>query len=378
MANQIFANKREVACKAGGGKTICAMPDVCMTPPETPATPPGIPVPYPNTGFASDTTDGSKTVHISGKEVMLKNKSFFKTSTGDEAGCATKKGVISSTNKGKVYFVAWSMNVKIEGENVVRHLDMTTNNHGSPTANESIPWPFIETVYDSDGVAIKDACTNDKQREKDACKGYKSKDNPTGKDVCGEGGLGSSYSKHKGATTTRSINASEDKCAAARRCRLTKFNAKRDGIEGCCPAQTPDHLIPKSSFYARNTKGNKLAGWSGYEPNDAPCMCSEGGNNTGTHGLRHACHKSTAAPIKPGMRRGFMDEMKHCVASVKQVAPHCSPECLEAQLIRGHEEMGDLTKEVKFSPCGKPDTSRFSELIARIEAASKRFPKNVK
>src|SRR3954469_14440388 len=91
VANKIFANGREVACKAGSGKTICAMPDVCFTPPENPATPPGVPVPYPNTALASDTTDGSKTVMISDKEVMLKNKSHFKKSTGDEAGCAAKK-----------------------------------------------------------------------------------------------------------------------------------------------------------------------------------------------------------------------------------------------------------------------------------------------
>ena len=49
-----------------------------MTPPENPATPPGVPVPYPNTGMASDTTDGSRSVQISGKEIMLKNKSYFK------------------------------------------------------------------------------------------------------------------------------------------------------------------------------------------------------------------------------------------------------------------------------------------------------------
>src|SRR5262249_37171885 len=146
MANKVFANGREVACKAGAGKTICAMPDVCFTPPENPATPPGVPVPYPNTGMASDTTEGSKNVMISGKEIMLKNKSYFKTSTGDEAGCAAKKGLVSSKNTGKVYFIAWSMDVKFEGENATRHLDMTTNNHASPLANESIPWPFVDTM----------------------------------------------------------------------------------------------------------------------------------------------------------------------------------------------------------------------------------------
>ena len=89
---------------------------------------PGRSGPYPNTGYASDTTEGSQTVQISGKEVMLKNKSYFKQSTGDEAGAAAKKGVVTSTNRGKVYFIAWSSDVKFEGENAVRHLDMTTHN----------------------------------------------------------------------------------------------------------------------------------------------------------------------------------------------------------------------------------------------------------
>lgn len=139
MANDVFANGREISCKKADGKTICEFPDVCFTPPENPATPPGVPIPYPNTAFAKDTTKGSKTVKITGQEVMLKNKSYFKTSTGDEAGCAAKKGVITSKIKGKAYFISWSMDVKFEGENVVRHLDMTTNNHASPMANGSVP-----------------------------------------------------------------------------------------------------------------------------------------------------------------------------------------------------------------------------------------------
>lgn len=135
MSNQVYANNMEVSCKAANGKSICAFPDVCFTPPENPATPPGVPVPYPNTGFASDTADGSSTVKISGQEVMLKNKSYFKKSTGDEAGCAAKKGVVTSKNMGKVYFTAWSLDVMVEGENVVRHLDLTTHNHASQPPN---------------------------------------------------------------------------------------------------------------------------------------------------------------------------------------------------------------------------------------------------
>ena len=146
MSNKVFANGREISCKAAAGKTICAMPDVCFTPPENPATPPGVPVPYPNTGMASDTTDGSKNVKISNKEVGLKNKSCFKKSTGDEAGSAAKKGVITSKNTGKVFFEAWSMDVKIEGQNAVRHLDLTTNNHAS-TPGDTPTWPYCDEMF---------------------------------------------------------------------------------------------------------------------------------------------------------------------------------------------------------------------------------------
>src|SRR5215510_5953635 len=92
MADDVLANGREISCQAASSKSIAAFPDVCMTPPENPATPPGVPVPYPNFGMASDTTNGSKTVKINGKPVMLKNESYFKKSSGDEAGAAAKKG----------------------------------------------------------------------------------------------------------------------------------------------------------------------------------------------------------------------------------------------------------------------------------------------
>lgn len=130
MGNPVFANGMEISSKSMGGKSICEFPDVCFTPPQTPATPPGVPIPYPNTGLASDTTDGSTTVKIGNQEVMLKDKSDFKQSTGDEAGAAPKKGLVTSTTKGAVFFISWSMNVMFEGENVVRNLDMTTHNHG--------------------------------------------------------------------------------------------------------------------------------------------------------------------------------------------------------------------------------------------------------
>lgn len=139
MSCEVYANGDEIACKAGDGKVIAAFPDVCLTPPPPPAGP--LPVPYPDTSFSKDMKEGSKTVKIKGEEVMLKDTSFYKTSPlGDEP--ATKgqgAGVVTHVITGKTYFVAWSMDVQFEGQNVDRHSDMTTSNHASPTPNTPSP-----------------------------------------------------------------------------------------------------------------------------------------------------------------------------------------------------------------------------------------------
>lgn len=171
MADEVYANGMEVSCKAGSTKSIAAFPDVCFTPPQTPPTPMGVPIPYPNTGVDSDTSDGSTSVKISGEEVMLKSKSFFKTSSGDEAGSTPKKGMINSKISGKVYFTAWSMDVMFEGENAVRHLDLTTHNHGS-TMNAAAPWPALSKMTRAKGKKLKPcdaACRSKKisKRSKD-------------------------------------------------------------------------------------------------------------------------------------------------------------------------------------------------------------------
>lgn len=137
----VYANGDEIACKAGSGKVIAGFPDVCLTPPPPPAGP--IPIPYPNTAFCKDMKKGSKKVKIEGKEVMLKDQSFYKTSPlGNEA--ATKgqgAGVVTHVITGKTYFISWSMDVKFEGQNVDRHTDITTSNHASPMANRVVPTP---------------------------------------------------------------------------------------------------------------------------------------------------------------------------------------------------------------------------------------------
>ncbi|SPH18707.1 hypothetical protein DEA8626_02249 [Defluviimonas aquaemixtae] len=138
----VFANGLEISGKAVQAQTIAAFPDVCFTPPENPATPPGVPVPYPSFGMASDTEKGTGTVFIGGKTVNIKNKSDESRTSGTEAGCAAKKGVVTSKNTGKKYFNSWSNDVKFDGEPVIRFSDLATHNHASPIGNTG-PWPEI-------------------------------------------------------------------------------------------------------------------------------------------------------------------------------------------------------------------------------------------
>jgi hypothetical protein len=157
MGCEVYANGNTIACKAADGKTAAAMPDVCLSPPSPPAGP--VPIPYPNTGLASDTTEGSKTVQINGQEVMLKNQSYFKQSSGDEA--ATKSlgmGVVTHQIQGKVNFINWSMDVKFEGQNVPRNLDLTGHNEASEPPNTP-PWPYIDGTVPpplEEGRKVKD------------------------------------------------------------------------------------------------------------------------------------------------------------------------------------------------------------------------------
>lgn len=162
MGCDVYANGDEIACKAGGGKVIASFPDVCLTPPPPPAGP--IPVPYPDTSFSKDMKNGSKTVKIEGQEVMLKDQSFYKTAPlGDEAATNGQgAGVITHVITGKTYFIAWSMDVKFEGQNVDRHTDLTTSNHACPPANEAVP--NVNTAKPAPPPSPEEVCNEVKKK----------------------------------------------------------------------------------------------------------------------------------------------------------------------------------------------------------------------
>ncbi|WDE02883.1 DUF4150 domain-containing protein [Thalassomonas viridans] len=120
MASTVYANGRGVVHKQSGGTSL-VFPDVCKTP--TPSGP--VPIPYPNTGKASDTSSGTRKVKVDGQMAMVKGAKYS-TSSGDEAGSAG--GVVSGVTKGECEFMLYSFDVKFEGKNVCRLGDMLFHN----------------------------------------------------------------------------------------------------------------------------------------------------------------------------------------------------------------------------------------------------------
>jgi hypothetical protein len=120
MAQSTFANSRGIAHKGSGGMSV-AFPDVCKTP--TPGGP--VPIPYPNIGQASDTSQGPTSVKTDGQMPMVKGAQYSRSS-GDEAG--TVGGVVSNVNMSVCEFLLYSFDVKFEGKNVCRMGDPLFHN----------------------------------------------------------------------------------------------------------------------------------------------------------------------------------------------------------------------------------------------------------
>ena len=70
--------------------------DVC----KTPAPPSGeVPIPYPNIAGSSDTSSGTKSVKVEGKEASLKDKSLYEKSSGDEPSTGKPSEPLGTLNK---------------------------------------------------------------------------------------------------------------------------------------------------------------------------------------------------------------------------------------------------------------------------------------
>lgn len=343
MANQVYANGREIACKAAGGKSIAAFPDTCLSPPSPPAGP--LPIPYPNTAYANDTTNGSTTVMISGQEIMLKDQSTFKKSTGDEA--ATKSlgmGVVTHTIQGEASFIVWSMDVKIEGANVDRHLDQTIQNEQCNPPNTP-PWTYVDRM----AMANVSECSGEKQRATDACNPWDEKakcpDNSAVKAATdkkdalkGKRGYSAAKAAWKRSYEDFAVTINKDKCHAALRCVMVPYK------QGCCPGQTPDHAIDVGAFMRRSRKdATPIIGWANYDQNEAPCVCAEGPNQTtASHGQLSIRRGIQALRARLSGKQTWS---RHSAAAagakaVVKTFPDsgCSQACLEAQINAYHDK----------------------------------------
>ena len=132
MPATVTVNLRTVVHKSSSG-VATAFPDVCKTP--TPGGP--VPIPYPNISQSSDTSKGSKKVKMDGNPIMLKT-SEFKMSSGDEAGTAGGN-VITNKTKGPAQFIMYSFDVKVEGKNVPRQLDIMMHNKSQVSGTPPFP-----------------------------------------------------------------------------------------------------------------------------------------------------------------------------------------------------------------------------------------------
>lgn len=299
MANEVYANGMEISCKAGAAKVIAAFPDVCLSPPSPPAGP--VPIPYPVTSYSSDAEDGSKSVTISGKEIMLKDKSYYKQCTGDEA--ATKSlgmGVVTHCIQGKTYFKAWSSDVIVEGYNVDRHLDLTGSN-GMSTTNQT-PWNNF------------DAMTFDRLWQ---CEGVDE------------------------------------------RFRLVPYKDAIHGEETCPPPQTGHHLVPGHLLGKTKASGRYTAGNGNCHHDTAPVTCLMGRNQHGTtsHGLAHSLSDGLERlASRAGQSYSYEEAVNNGAASVgvAQGGPELQPgdegfDCIRAQLDDYYEHCG-IAQDATFTP----------------------------
>jgi hypothetical protein len=337
MANEVYANGREIACKAASGKTTAAFPDTCLSPPSPPAGP--IPIPYPNTACASDTTNGSTSVMISSQEVMLKDESTFKKSTGDEA--ATKSlgmGVVTHTIQGEASFVAWSMDVKIEGHNADRHLDMTINNEQCNNPANDPPWPYLDAAaLGRDSPCNKRAPKNYAKQVKDNCKVPK-KSRATRADFIG----GKLVAEPKPGPQD---NTSK-KCCDARKCMMVPEHPKSRCKE--C-GMTAHHPLPASEFEEHESRGQGTSSIGAYNSRKAPCLCVVGKDHDHRDGNgRIKEHGRLGAEYTQQRNLKFKDHPDNykysdgsaIAAKAAAKITGCDEECIKAQLDAGHHAMG--------------------------------------
>jgi hypothetical protein len=326
MANEVYANGMEIACKAASGKSVAAMPDTCLSPPSPPAGP--VPVPYPNTAYASDTTNGSTTVMISGQEVMLKDQSTFKKSTGDEA--ATKSlgmGVVTHALQGEASFISWSMDVKIEGANVDRHMDQMLHNEQCSPANTP-PWLYLDAM----DIDTAGPCKSTAKNVESKC------------------------------TSDSYKNDTSGACCNAKKCMLAPYGAQ----PACCGDKTKHHAVPDHCFKGPG-KEDYYQGISGMSYGKGLCICVSGDDKNEKRKQHARIHRAFDKVEDDNQPTWTFGTAKKRAAKACSKVTGCSAKCMEQQLSQYYGPKGVNDSTVLRADSGgnltPPDPSGMGTVI---------------
>jgi hypothetical protein len=247
---------------------------------------------------------------------------------------------------GKVYFKMWSMDVKMEGENVVRHMDLTTHNHASEPP-QTPPWMHVDEM----AIEVRAECVDEINNAEAACQ------HVPGPHAC------------------------TPACAEAQRCLLSPH---RHASDRCCePDTTGDHVIEANCFIETGGRGGlaqqtdmsaaqvqailpgvtataarPFSEFPDYEPRDAPTICaSQFEGNTNHGGMQAIRDHLKRAHVQSRRNQGeealglvggkkswwTYDEASSAGAkAVNIMYPDCSEGCIKAQLDRYHVDEANI------------------------------------
>ncbi|SFV62905.1 hypothetical protein MNB_SV-8-177 [hydrothermal vent metagenome] len=155
----------------------------------------------------------------------------------------------------------------------------------------------------------------------------------------------------------------KDPCLKSKRCELKSFSEQNKGQKskseklspkdkyfglaspnGCCPGQTPHHIIPDTKIKACNGY-NKTKHY-----NDAPTVCVEGSKDTGTHGKMHTATDDNAknmvkkrslykhSSIDANSMKGIIEASSQAFVSTFSYA-HCKKECIKEKLEKAYKDL---------------------------------------
>ena len=215
------------------------------------------------------------------------------------------------------------MDVKFEGENVVRHLDLTTHNHASAPGNTP-PWGYMDTM----GISVDgqdDPCKSQREKVEKACGKCEQQHKRT------SGKKKDTYIKSR----LKECMCKDKDCNKARKCVLVPYK------DGCCDGKTPHHVVPKHCFRQTPKEGAlPYAGCDDYQPGDAPCVCVTGEDKSNKRKQHARIHKEMDKAEDDFKAAGGTWTYKQAAdAGAKSVNKvlGCNEKCTKAQLDKYHQ-----------------------------------------